>query len=182
MRTPTASKIALAIAGATGISALSPMPLAPNGPFRCGISMAIGSMTSGHVAQRRQDVIDQIGIDQLAVIVSDLFKHRLADAGDRRAGELLATAERVEGLADVHGGSILDQLELAGVDVDFDFRRSGGKKPKRRSAFFAVFVLGRGLHLPFADQRAALHAETLEHHFGVIELRFRADEFCRRQS
>ena len=108
MRMPTASKIAFAIAGATGISALSPMPLAPKGPVGSGTSRRIVSIVGRHVAEGRQNVIDEIWIDQLPIVIGDFFKHRLTDAGNRGAGELLPATERVERLADIDRGRIFE--------------------------------------------------------------------------
>src|SRR5215813_15269259 len=46
-RTPQASSMALAIAGDTQKVAVSPTPLAPNGPFDCAASTAAFSITRG---------------------------------------------------------------------------------------------------------------------------------------
>jgi len=62
----------------------------------------------------------------------------------------LTAAERVESFADVDRGDVLDELEFAGVDIDFYLGGAGGEKPKRRSAFLAEFVFRQGLYLPFA--------------------------------
>ena len=67
----------------------------------------------------------------------------------------------------------LISLNFPVSNIHFDFGGAGGDKPKSRRAFFAEFVFDQSLHLPFADQCSALHAETLEHHLGIVELGFR---------
>ena len=49
-RTPTASKIALEIAGIGAFAVISPMPLAPNGPLDAGrsmITLCIAALSAG---------------------------------------------------------------------------------------------------------------------------------------
>src|SRR5258705_9530715 len=147
--------------------------------FRTERAVSIGHLDANridhrrHITERRQNVIDQVRIDQLSVVVGDLFEHRLADPGDRGAGKLLAAAERIERLADVDRRRIFKELEFSGVDVALDFRGTGSEKPECRSALFAEFVFDGSFDLSLADQCAALHAEALEHHLGIIQLRFR---------
>ena len=81
--------------------------------------------------------------------------------------------QRIDRLADVDGGYILDEFDLAGFRVDFDFGSTGGKKPESGRALLAVFVFDGGFYLPFTDQGSALHAEPLEHDFSIIQRGFR---------
>ena len=59
MRTPVASWIALRIAGAVGISACSPIPLAPNGPTGRGV-LDQDRLDRRHVADGRDQIVVQV--------------------------------------------------------------------------------------------------------------------------
>ena len=96
MRTPVAWWIALRIAGAVGISACSPMPLAPYGPTGDGSSIRMHS-TGRHVADGRDQIIVQV----LAAAGMKLLHQREAEPLRDAAFDLAFHQRRVDRAADV---------------------------------------------------------------------------------
>ena len=91
--------MALRIAGAVGISACSPMPLAPNGPSGDGSSIRI-ELDRRHVADRRDQVVVQV----LAAAGDELLHQRHAEPLRDAALDLAFDQGRIDRAADIVGG------------------------------------------------------------------------------
>ena len=90
-------------------------PLEPNGPGPFSLSTKIVSKSFGKSLETRHPIVDQIGVEQLAVLVNHFFHQAVAD-GVHDAALVLPFAEhRVNRLADVGEGNIFEQFDFAGV-------------------------------------------------------------------
>ena len=113
--TPVASKMAFMMAGAVGISACSPTPLAPNGPERLrGLDEM--HLDIGHVADGRDQVVVQV----LGAAGDELLHQRQAQALGDAADDLALDLGRVDGAADIVRGDDPLDLDRAELDVDGD--------------------------------------------------------------
>ena len=79
--------------------------------------------------------------DAVVLVVDPLLADRVADAQHRAAENLPAEAARVNHRADVGDGEVIEDVVLAGLDVDFDFGEPGDEGA--RLAVARVVVLAR---------------------------------------
>ena len=97
---------------------------------RCRRRVGMMQLNSGNFHGGRDQIIGEGHGARLAVFVVDQFlQQRLADALGDAADDLPLDHRRVDDGADVLGGDIAHDLDLAGlrIDVDHDDMRAGGK-------------------------------------------------------
>ena len=121
MRAPVACGIALRIAGAVGISAGSPTPLAPNGPSGSGSSIRMDSIG----ARRRGR--DQIVVQVVGAAGVVFLHQRHADALCDAALDLALHLRGIDRAADVVGGVHLVHIHRAEFEVHFDLGELSGE-------------------------------------------------------
>ncbi len=109
--------MALKIAGAVGISACSPMPLAPNGPTEERV-LDQDALDRRHVANRR----DQIVVQVLALAGEELLHQREAEALRRAALDLAFDQRRIDRPADVVRADETQHFDAPELHVDLDLR------------------------------------------------------------
>ena len=103
------------------------MPRAPTGVSGSGISSAAHFMFIGSIENRgRLVVVEPLGQRQAVVlVVNPLLADRVADAQHGAAQDLAAQRARMDHRADVGHGEVIQDLVLAGFEVDFDFGEAG---------------------------------------------------------
>ena len=119
MRTPTASSIALAIAGATGEIGFSPMPLTLYGPTPLSLSTMHG-LELRNILDVGNFVFAEVGHFDSAVLHRQVFDQAIADALNDAAIDLSLMAHRVHDRAGVMGGGQLAQRHFSCLRIDGD--------------------------------------------------------------
>src|SRR5207244_479685 len=96
-----------------------------------------------HVANRRQDVIGEPGIENLAVLLHDFFHQRHSDALRYPALNLADDLIRVDGFADVVTRDVALDLDFAGLGVHKQLARVAAEEvsDKRPNALTGLRVL-----------------------------------------
>ena len=126
-RTPTASKMALAIAGIGELAVISPTPLAPNGPSsRRALEDDI--LEVRQVARARHQIFVEVDRPMRAVGIIGLGRlvERMAHAHPGAADDLLLDHPRIERAADLVGALQRQHRDLAGLGVDLDLGDRAG--------------------------------------------------------
>src|SRR5512145_1184855 len=93
-----------------------------------------------HFREGRDPIVDQIGIEQLAVVVNQLLEKGVADALHRRAFLLSDAMLGMDSLADIGDGDESFQFHLPRLMVDIDFGGAHAHFPE--DGQFAVRDLG----------------------------------------
>ena len=138
MRTPVAWWMALRIAGAVGISACSPTPLAPKGPAGRGI-LDQDAVDRRHVA----DGGDQVVVQVLAAAGEEFLHQREADALGDAALDLALDEGRVDGAADIVRGDDLQDPRRAEIAIDLELGEMRAEAVDRIRLALAVRIEGR---------------------------------------
>ena len=127
MRTPTASRIAFAIAAIGGTMDTSPTPRTPYGCDGLATSNDY-RVNHGQVKRSRHTVVEQAGVVHLPVGVHVvLFVERPADALHYAALNLPFNVAGVDGLASILHRGVAEDGYLACFGVNFDVHNMSGE-------------------------------------------------------
>src|SRR5881409_1461162 len=74
----------------------------------------------------------------IVLVVDHLLKERMPDAKTTSSVQLAAEAAGIDDRADIAHGKVIDERCLAGLDVDFDFRKSDDERPCRTVARIVI--------------------------------------------
>ena len=156
MRTPTASAIALAIAGGIASRPISPRPFAPNGPLG-SYESANATCIFGIIAGAGNRVVLELGSVGVPLYQSKYSTMREADALRDRALHLAFGGGGMNDGAAIDRSGDLQHLHFARVAVDLDFGRLRGEVVGARFVAVAAVVgkLGRVVEVADADDRLA---------------------------
>ena len=132
MRTPTASSIALAIAGDTAKVPVSPTPLAPKGPL-CWVASTTSRLDPiRHVPDARDLVFGEGWITQLPLGEIHAFEQREAELHDGCAGQLRLDDAWVDRCASIGDIDQAQDADPSGLGIDLDFSAGAADHPVRR--------------------------------------------------
>ena len=134
----------MAIAGETQNVAVSPTPLAPNGPFAWMASTASFSIDGGQVVNAGDLVVGERRVRDLAGVEMHLLEHREAELHQRGAGNLRLDDPRIDRLAAVDDVDELDDPHVAGLGVDLDLGAGRRRSSRTASTFGVRPVVGSG--------------------------------------
>ena len=96
------------------------MPFTPSGLVGHGVTVW-PRVSDGHVGRRRHEVLGERGRLQVAVgVVDRLLEQRLGEALDDAAVHLAVDDQRVDLVAAVVDGDVLQHVDVAGLGVDLD--------------------------------------------------------------
>ena len=127
--------MALKIAGAVGISACSPMPLAPNGPIG-GRVLDQDALDRRHVADGRNEVVVQV----LALAGEELLHQRETETLRGAALDLAFDQRRIDRAADVVRACEPQDFDAAELDIDLDLGDMRARPEHRVGLALAVLV------------------------------------------
>ena len=139
------------------------------------------SKSFGKSAKRRHSVIDQIRIQQLPVFIDHFLDQPMADGVHDPAFVLAFAQNRMNRLANVGQRNILEELNLAGVAIDFDLGGAPSDFPKIRRRterrFWTLDRSDRRRDRPFRRTLTRKLSASARQSTGFASWRRR---FCRR--
>ena len=117
---PSASSIACANSGPTGMAPASPAPLMPSGLSGDG-GHRVGDLHVRHFERGRQQIIGERGVEQLPVVVEhELLVEGIADALRDAAVDLAGEDQRIDDGAAIVHDDVFEHLEREGLRIDLD--------------------------------------------------------------
>ena len=96
----------------------------------------------GTSIERRQPIIDEAAIDELTVLINEIFEQRLTETENRRTLVLRMALQWIDHFPRVGQRHVAQNFHLTGFSIDFHFRRAETDFPERRGiAERNIFVL-----------------------------------------
>src|SRR5712691_6047327 len=126
------------------------------------------------VRERRHTVVDEPGIQELAVLVHASLEERGTDSLHRGALVLRGALARVDRLAHVGGRDVFQQRDLARLAIDVDLSRAHAALPEHRGAAERARRLPRHERSDTGDftaDEAIVATDDLSHRHRAIAMR-----------